>query len=339
MKNTGIEFDYFYGEESQQFAFYRIPKILVKDERFKKLSSDAKLLYGLMLERMSLSMKNGWLDGQNRAYIIYTIEQIGEDLGIGRDKAIKILSDLDSRKGIGLVERIRRGQGKPDIIYVKNFVVLEQTEQKLKGVAVEQTDQKSEKSTSESRQNPEVGNSDFKKSEKSTSRNREIRLLEVGNSDPNYTDKNYTDMSYPDSIHLSIRDSEDTMPKTDVLMDEIDAYIQIIRENIDYDNRKNYVGYHDWDIYEELYQLICETVCVKRETVRIAGEDYPYQLVKSRFLKLNSMHLDYVIECMKHTTSKVGNIKAYMLTTLYNAPGTINHYYQQEVQHDLYGVP
>ena len=327
MKNTGIEFDYFYGEESQQFAFYRIPKILVKDERFKKLSSDAKLLYGLMLERMSLSMKNGWLDEQNRAYIIYTIEQIGEDLGIGRDKAIKILSDLDSKKGIGLVERVRRGQGKPDIIYVKNFVVLEQMEQK------------SEKSTSESRQNPEVGNSDFKKSEKSTSRNRKIRLLEVGKSDPNYTDKNYTDMSYPDSIHLSIKDHGDTMPKTDESMDEIDAYMQIIRENIDYDNRKNYVGYYDWDIYEELYQLICETVCVKRETVRIAGEDYPYQLVKSRFLKLNSMHLDYVIECMKHTTSKVGNIKAYMLTTLYNAPGTINHYYQQEVQHDLYGVP
>ena len=103
---------------------------MIKDERFKGLSSDAKLLYGLMLDRMSLSMKNGWLDDENRAYIIYTVDAIMEDLGCGKDKAIKVLAELDTNKGIGLVERIRRGLGKPDIIYVKNFVVSQETEEK-----------------------------------------------------------------------------------------------------------------------------------------------------------------------------------------------------------------
>ena len=113
--------------------------------------------------------------------------------------------------------------------------------------------------------------------------------------------------------------------------------IEIIKENIEYDY---YIEYGDWKdkaLYDELFEVICEVVCVKHKTVRIAGEDYPYELVKSKFLKLNSSHLNYVIGCMKNTTTKITNIKAYMVTTLYNAPSTINHYYQQEVQHDMYG--
>ena len=78
-------------------------------------------------------------------------------------------------------------------------------------------------------------------------------------------------------------------------------------------------------------------VCVKRKTVKIGGEDYPYELVKSKFLKLENAHLQYVINCMQNTSSKITNIKAYMLTSLYNASNTINHYYQQEVLHDMYG--
>ena len=93
----------------------------------------------------------------------------------------------------------------------------------------------------------------------------------------------------------------------------------------------------DAKLLYELFELICEVVCVKRTTIRIAGEEYPYELVKSKFLKLRSSHLEYVMGCMKDTTTKISNIKAYMITALYNAPSTINHYYQQEVQHDMYG--
>ena len=90
-------------------------------------------------------------------------------------------------------------------------------------------------------------------------------------------------------------------------------------------------------LFDELYQLICDIVCVPRKTVRIAGEDYPYALVKSKFLKLNSDHLEYVIRCVEKNTTKISNIKSYMLTALYNAPNTISLYYTAEVNHDMYG--
>ena len=122
-----MRFDYYYGIEAEQFSFYRVPRLLIKDARFKELSSDAKLLYGLMLDRMSLSVKNGWFDDENRAYIYYTTENIMDDLGCARATCTKVIAELDSKKGIGLIEKKRQGLGKSDIIYVKNFVGAEQT--------------------------------------------------------------------------------------------------------------------------------------------------------------------------------------------------------------------
>lgn len=121
-------------------------------------------------------------------------------------------------------------------------------------------------------------------------------------------------------------------------MDETTAYMELIRENIDYDIMMSDKKWSDREMYDELYELICDVVCVPRKTIRIAGEDYPYNLVKSKFLKLNSQHLEYVIGCMKNNTTKVSNIKAYLTTALYNAPNTINHYYTAEVNHDMYGT-
>ena len=116
-----FEFEYFYGNETEQFSFYRIPKMLFKEKMFKDVSAEAKVLYGLMLDRTGLSAKNGWLDEENRVYIVYTIAEIMEDLNCADQKAGKLLSELDTVKGIGLIERKRQGLGKPNIIYVKNF--------------------------------------------------------------------------------------------------------------------------------------------------------------------------------------------------------------------------
>lgn len=165
--NETIQFDYYYGIEAEQFSFYRVPRLLIKDERFKGLSSDAKLLYGLMLDRMSLSMKNGWLDDENRAYIIYTIDAIMEDLGCAKATCVKIMKELDSEKGIGLIEKKRRGLGKPDIIYVKNFATMSEEQ-------AEKIPQNTDKST-------EVQNLNFKKSNNDTSRSSETELQEVQN--------------------------------------------------------------------------------------------------------------------------------------------------------------
>lgn len=112
--NVEYSFDYYYGAEAEQFVFYRIPKVLFTDKKFKDLSNDAKILYGLMLDRLGLSLKHGWFDGENRAYIHYTLESIMEDLNCAREKCVKVLAELDSKKGIGLIEKKRQGLGKPD---------------------------------------------------------------------------------------------------------------------------------------------------------------------------------------------------------------------------------
>ena len=117
-----LQLDYYYGNEAEQYSFYRIPKVLFTDSRFKGLSVEAKVLYGLLLDRMALSVRNNWLDQDGRVYIIYTIADVMETLGCAEQKANKLLNELDAAKGVGLVERVRRGLGKPNVIYVKNFI-------------------------------------------------------------------------------------------------------------------------------------------------------------------------------------------------------------------------
>ena len=112
--------DYYYGDQAEQFSFYRIPKVLFTDKRFKDISAEAKILYGLLLDRMSLSAKNGWLDQVGRVYIVYTVEDIMDALSCASQKAMKLLNELDDK--CGLIERKRQGLGKPNLIYVKNFV-------------------------------------------------------------------------------------------------------------------------------------------------------------------------------------------------------------------------
>ena len=111
-------FDYFYGQSGEMFSYFRVPKILFRDIRFKDLSTDAKTLYGILLDRMSLSVKNGWLDGQGRVYIIFPVQEVMDALGCADNKATKLFRELENA---GLVERKRRGLGKPNLIYVKNF--------------------------------------------------------------------------------------------------------------------------------------------------------------------------------------------------------------------------
>ena len=112
--------NYFYGPQAEQFAFYRIPKALFTDSTFRGISTDAKVLYGLLLDWMSLSVKNGWKDEEGRVYIIFTVEAIMEHLGCSNKKAVGLLRELEEKAG--LIERRRQGLGRPSLIYVKNFI-------------------------------------------------------------------------------------------------------------------------------------------------------------------------------------------------------------------------
>lgn len=341
-----LKFDYYYGMEAEQFSFYRVPRLLIKDGRFKGLSSDAKLLYGLMLDRMSLSMKNGWLDDENRAYIIYTVDNMMEDLGCARATCAKVIKELDCENGIGLIEKKRRGLGKPDIIYVKNFAAA--WDDKTYGTAVN-ADKTTEvqnlnfrkfniyTSESSETESQEVQNIDLQKFKKQTSRNSGTELQEVQKSDPNYTDYNQTEQNQTDVSHTNLINQSSGKADAVDVMDEAAAYMALIRSNLEYEHHMKLDGHADRELYEEIYETVGDVVCVKRRTVRINGEDYPYELVKSRFLKLGSAHAEYVMGCMRETSTKITNIRAYLITALYNAPATISHYYQQEVQHDMYG--
>ena len=126
-----LELDYFYGNEAEQYSFYRIPKTLFTDRRFKSVSMEAKVLYGLMLDRMGLSVRNGWLDKDGKVYIYFTLEDAVEMLGNGKDKVIRLFKELDKPNGIGLIERRKQGQGKPTRIYVMNFTLPPEPEQQL----------------------------------------------------------------------------------------------------------------------------------------------------------------------------------------------------------------
>lgn len=153
----------------------------------------------------------------------------------------------------------------------------------------------------------------------------EEKVSEVGKINPNNTKKNDTEYSNPDLIV-----SEDTGSG----LDEYNAYANIIRENMEIDILYQQYPY-DKELLDGIYDLILETVLCKSGNVIIASNEYPLQLVKSKFLKLNSSHIQYVMDCLKETTSKVRNIKKYLLAALFNAPSTMKSYYQAEVNHDM----
>jgi hypothetical protein len=247
----------------------------------------------MLLDRMSLSVKNKWLDENNRVYIYFTLEDVQEQMNCGRDKGMKLFGELDSNGGVGLIERKKQGLGKPTIIYVKNF----------------------------------ISNTDLRTTEKPTSGLLNILSAEVGKSDSNKTDDNNTNMNDTEiSIHPS---------KTADRIDKRESYRKLILENIEFDIIKSR---YDENMLTEIVDIMTDTVCSNRKALYIGGDEIPKEVVKSRLLKLDSTHIEYVFECIQKNTTKIRNIKSYLLTCLYNATSTINHYYTAEVSHDLYGT-
>ena len=326
-----VSFNYFYGSQADQYSFYRIPKALFKNDYFRGLSSDAKILYGLMLDRMSLSIKNQWFDDENRAYIYFSIEDIMELLNCGRNKAVKSLQELDSENGIGLIEKKRQGFGKTNIIYVKSFMMADEEKTAEDIPSDQETEpQKFTIQTYEGEESDqEVYKTNFKKSQNQTSRIPENKLQEVCKSNSNYNNLSYNKENETES---------DQIRSADVRSDDRLAIMQVyedqIKENIDYDGLINSHSL-DKDLIQGIYDLILETVLCQNEEILIASNWYPAELVRSKFLKLEYSHIEYVIECLKKNTSKVKNIKKYMFAALFNAPTTIDGYYQAEVNHDM----
>lgn len=173
-------YDYYYGDESSQFSFYRIPRQLITGQHFKKVSTDAKLLYGLLLDRMGLSARNGWYDDAGRVYIFYTLDEIQEDLSCGHEKAVKLLSELDADKGCGLIERVKQGQGRPAKIYVKRFTTRQITAESLAPQELPRLPKiGSQEVGNQKSRLPKIRSQDFRFSEVQTSENRTVIILNL----------------------------------------------------------------------------------------------------------------------------------------------------------------
>ena len=291
-------YDYFYGPEGEQFSFIRVPKIFFENEAYRSMSAEAKILYGFLLDRVSVSLKNGWKDEQNRIFIICTIEEIMKKIGCGNKKAIQLLSELEDK--IGLIERKRQGLGKPNLIYVKNFI----------------------------RTVDNSGQRHFLKCQNDTSGSVRTTSLEMSESHGSNTNLSNTDMSNTENLIYPGTDSDG--------MAERRSCEDYFRRSLEYDILLQNNPYEK-ETLEGILDLLVDTCCSHKAYIRIAGDNKSGEVVRSRFMKLDSSHIQYVLSCLKENTTDVRNIRQYLLAALYNAPTTISAYYQAKVNYDFYG--
>ena len=271
-------FDYFYGQSGEMFSYFRVPKILFRDIKFKDLSTDAKTLYGILLDRMGLSVKNGWLDEQGRVYIIFPVQEVMDALGCADNKATKLFRELEK---FGLIERKRRGLGKPNLIYVKNFA------------------------------DPR-----FRNREKNGSGAADSAQQETAKSRGNKTEWNKTEGSEPDPFSSDAEDESDERTRLEAYFMQSLEVDLLLRACPD-----------EEDTIHQIVNLLVDTCSSKRRMLRVAGDDKPAEVVRSRFMKLNADHIRFVLKCLAESTAPVRNMKQYLLAALYNAPTTMQLYY------------
>ena len=330
MEST-IKFDYFRGMEAEQYTFYRIPKVLFTAECFRSLSCEAKVLYGLLLDRMGLSIKNRWFDEEDRVYIIFTVEELAELLNCGTQKVVRLLKELDVKSGIGLIEKKRLGLGKPNVIYVKNFMIQELTraeKQDLEAETLENTlNGENHNSRNVKITIQESAKSQFKNSENHHSRIVKSDIPEYPKSQSNNTE--YSDIEHNENQSIDLSEGD--------VMKRKKHYRNMVQEQIYYKSLIQNPRYQKNEV-DELVELTVEVLMLPDDRmIWIAGDEKPAILVKDRFQMLNDAHFEYVLDSMKRNTGKVQNVKNYLLTSLYNAPLTMEHYYRLAVNHDLYG--
>ena len=282
--------DYFYGQAGELFSFFRIPKALFQEQQFQDLSTDAKTLYGILLDRMSLSVKNEWFDKKGRVFIIFTIEDVKRTLRCADNKATRLLRELEE---FGLIERKHRGQGKPCLVYVKNFSA-ESSKERVKN-----RDNDDSCGSKIACQDP-VKSRGIKKKENKT---------EMNNTNP------------------ILSDESEKMKNRELLEEyfshslEIDLLLRLYPD--------------DEDTLYQIVNLLVDTCATNRKMLRIAGDDKPAEVVRSRLKKLNADHIRFVLDSLAENTAPVRNMKQYLLAMLYNAPTTMNLYYQNKTNHDF----
>ncbi len=368
-------FEYYYGTEAEQFNFFRLPKKLVRDKKFNSVSAEAKILYGAMMDRMALSIRNGWVDAENRVYIIFTVADVAEEFNCSERKAKMLMNELDTTHGICLIEKKRRGLGKPNLIYVKNFNSEETEEIEEKYVCMDEEEPESTYQQPDPeelcREEPETVWSEYDQSghERTGTDQREdlrntlcvqegetqpfqkcknmhvqrcktvhvkkcknVHVQRCKNVHPSNTDLSETDNNYNNlSIHPSDNQELDT---SDGWMDR-DIVLYTLRKKLGYDTLL-LDNPQRRDRIEELFCLMADACCYTGETMTIGGNTVPVRDIRARFMQqLTLEHIRYVLNSLDQVTTKVRNIRAYMLACLYNAPATMASFYRVEMMHDI----
>ena len=284
-------------QNSSEFTFYRVPKALVDDPRYRSVSTDAKLLYGRRKSHRIRRHSDPRKKPRKALRICPRLNGIA--LSKCKEKACKLMRELEDTR---LIERCSQGHGRPDRIYLRRFE------------AVENGCERSEKQdtcAAEWSENQDTGAG--KRSEKQARSGRKNRPPEVGKSDPNKTEKSKTDFS---KIHLS---SPEPM-----MEDEI-------REQIEYETL---VRHYPTDTLDCMVSLIADVERSTAPTLRIGKEDVPRAKVLAQFRELDRFHIEYIFDCLEESCPNIRNIRAYLLTALYRAPETMESYYAAKVAHD-----
>ena len=346
-----MKFDFYYGDESEQYSFYSVPKMFFTNDVFNGLSAMSKLLYSFLLDRMSLSRKRNWIDDKNRAYIKYSLKSICKDMNVSRNSAIKYMRELQE---FGLITKYPK-EGMEDIVYVMDFSKVKQIRyDEQRNINISYTDKETEANNKRkhtqstgAKIEPVQNLNWFKNCTGSKSepvQNLHHPNQKSNNNIYNINNNIYNPLSNTDKIDNDIYKSYQSInrnkninngmnDKMDKVDDKYDYICQHVKDNIDYDIMITRPECTSW--YDDYYNLIVEVLMRNSKTMKISGEDYSMQLVKKRFEMLNSSHLQYVHMQISRSTSDIKNIKAYMIKALFNAPVTQNSFYQTKVNHDM----
>lgn len=309
----------------KSFSYYRVPKALSGPEW--DLSLQAQHLYGLMLERVELSEKNGWQDAGGRTYIYFTQQETQERLRCGHNRATAFMRELERA---GLIRRKRQGLGKPDMIFVQ---LLEEGQTPA-----------TSKSKTPALRNRKSGETEVL----SPAQNQALQSASSGPSSPPETgaaagpegaaihpenNKPQVNQPYP-SPPSPPRASRKRSLAEEAWRKTMEETREIIRENIDYGqllrDRPQDIG-----VLDGYVELMAEACCSRRPSVRICREEVPTAAVRERLLELERDHLLYVMECVNAAQGRIGNLKAYLLSALYNAPNTMEQYYANAIRRDF----
>ena len=352
---------YIHSNELSQFIYIQVPLNLVVSECFSKVSGNAKILYGLLLNRTGLSVKNGWEDENGRTYIYYTVKDVMADLHVSKSQACRLFSELTNiivtgtdEEGneiwLGLVEKVR-ALNKPSRIYVHKVEevknIIEELEREQISVDEEQNDQTFGQIVQRLDEEPlekhaNTGGLKYESTVVSDMRPRTSQIRDHGRL--KYENTDVSDMIPPSS---QIRDVNNNYINNNYLSNNNSIYPinqndteglisctrEMIRDNVEYDvlisdgrvSRKK---------LDDLIEIMVEA-CVLGSDLKIGGRKIPHSMIQSRFEKYDRFTMEYVLGSLSDNTTDVKNVKQYLLTTLYNAPVTMENHLSLMVQHDL----